>query len=318
MSSEIERDDSMVSAGNVIPWHKLGTVIAGVPTAAEALNLAKLDWEVVQEPIFDSDCREIETHRLNRRVDTRKVLGVVKNGWEPVQNARLLEIAESLAQVDGQDFRPVIETAGSLRGGQIVWALVKVGERTFADSAHKNYFLLSNGHDGLRAIKGTLTDVRVVCANTLRVAETSVSSLYVSHARGVESRIKAAIETLGWANEASRSTFAIYEALAATSVSKDKAVSIFRDLVIESEEMATAGELRAVDQMAELFVSGDGNQGRSAFDLVNAVTDWVDHKKGFREDEGMAERRFISLSLGGQGDKIKSLAFAMAQSLVTA
>ncbi len=220
MAHEITSSDHMVSANNVTPWHRLGTIVAGLPTATEALTAAKLAWQVVQEPVFDGDMKQVAAYQLNRRSDNREVLGIVPKGWQPVQNERLLEIAEALAQVDS-DYRPVIETAGSLRGGRIVWALVKIGERQFADSEHRSYLLLSNGHDGMRAVTGRLTDVRVVCANTLKMAETDAARLYVTHARGVDVRLKNAIETIGWANATTRATFAIYEALAATKITAD-------------------------------------------------------------------------------------------------
>ena len=315
MAHELTASDHMVSGNNTTPWHGLGTVLPGHLTAHEALTAAKLDWQVEQSPVFDGDMVEIKTHRLNRRSDNRENLGVVRQGWEPVQNERLLEIAEALAQIDDTEFRPVVETAGSLKGGQIVWALVRVGERTFADSPHTTYLLLSNGHDGLRALRGTLTDTRVVCANTLRLAETSVSNLYVSHARGVDARINTALKTLGWANEATRATFAIYQALSAVKVPLDQARATFRRLVIGANEAATKKETATIDQMTELFRSGRGNSGATAFDVLNAVTDWADHGKTYRDDDRTAERRFLSASFGGDADRLKSAAYEATRTL---
>lgn len=318
MAHELTSTDHMVSGSNVTPWHGLGTVVAGNLKAAAALTAAKLDWNVVQESVFDGDMVEIPTHKLNRRSDNREVLGVVSRDWTPVQNEQLLEIAEALAQVDGAEFRPVIETAGSLRGGRIVWAMVRIGERKFAGSEHRSYLLLSNGHDGTRALRGTLTDVRVVCANTLRWAETSAASLYVSHAKGVETRLKNALNMLGWANDATKSTFAIYEALAATPVAADKASAIFRSLVVDPTEKYTEGKIAIVDRMLALYRRGKGNEGRSAFDVLNAVTDWIDHERAMRPDKDQAEKRFIFAALGGEGDRLKSAAFKAVRGLITA
>lgn len=315
MAHELTSSDHMVSANNVTPWHGLGTILPGNLSATDALRAAKLDWQVLQEPVFDGDMNAITAYQLNRRSDNREVLGIVAKGWQPVQNERLLEIAESLAQVDRGDYQPEIETAGSLRGGRIVWALVRVGERRFGDSLHRSYLLLSNGHDGLRAVRGTLTDVRVVCANTLRLAETAVAGLFVSHARGVDARIKTALETLGWANEATRATFAIYEALAATKLTVDAARGTFRRVVAADTDTLTAGQDRTIERMTELFLHGQGNAGASAFDLVNAVTDWADHEKTYRDDDRTAERRFLSSSMGGDADRLKTAAFQAARKL---
>lgn len=317
MAHELTATDHMVSGSNITPWHGLGTVLPGQLTATEALQAAKLDWQVVQEPTFDADMTKHEGFQFNRRSDTREVLGVVEKGWEPVQNDRLLEIAEAIAQVDSTDFRPVVETAGSLRGGRIVWAMVKIGQRTFADSPHASYLLLSNGHDGKRALRGTLTDVRVVCANTLRCAETTAASLYVSHAKGVDARINTALKTLGWANEATNATFAIYEALANTKVSEFQAREVFKKLVLGNVETATTGETQTIMRMTDLFRNGAGNEGKTAFDILNAVTDWADHCKGYRDDKNTAERRFMGSTLGGAADRLKTTAFKAVRSLVS-
>jgi phage/plasmid-like protein (TIGR03299 family) len=313
MSHEITETDHMVSCSNTVPWHGLGTVLANNITAAEALIAARLNWQVIQEPVFDGDMTEICSHHLNRRSDTREVLSIVSRDWEPLQNERLLEIAEALVQV-GTDFKPVIETAGSLKGGRIVWALVKTGERNFAGSQHHTYLLLSNGHDGLRGIRGTLTDTRVVCNNTLRVAETAMGALFVTHTKGVETRVNNAIEALGWANDATRATFAIYGALATARVSIDTAHNEYRRLVVGAATNLTDGQRTTIEKMTSLFRDGHGNEGKTAFDFVNGATEWVDHHRNYRENEGKRERRFITTTFG-DGATLKSQAFRVAKQL---
>jgi len=315
MSHELTATDYMVSASNLTPWHGLGVVLPRNLTAADALRAARLDWQVTQEPVFDGDMAAIPGFRLNRRNDNRAPLGIVAETWNPIQNDRLLEIAEALVQIDGADFRPVIETAGSLKGGRIVWALVKTGQRLFADSLHHSFLLLSNGHDGTRALKGTLTDTRVVCNNTLRLAEASTAQLFVTHGRGVEARVKAALETLGWANDATRATFAVFESLAAAPLQADQAAGYFRRLVKDEAEEMTPQAHATVAEMMELFRTGAGNSGRTMFDALNAATDWVDHKRQFRDGGNIPERRFLFAALGGAGDRMKVTAFRAAKVL---
>ena len=61
------------------PWHGLGTVVREAPTSENALRLAGLDWNVVQEAIY-TPCREkIEGFKANVRDTDRKVLGVVSD-----------------------------------------------------------------------------------------------------------------------------------------------------------------------------------------------------------------------------------------------
>jgi len=305
MAHEQMTNDHMVSGSNITPWHRLGTVVAGQLTSIDALEKAELSWQVLQEPIYDGDMKMIPTHVLNRREDTREVLGVVGKDFRPVQNAVLLEIAEALVQTN-LDYVPVIETAGSLRNGRIVWALVRTGERTFADSPHRSYLLLSNAHDGTRALRGTLTDVRVVCNNTLTWAETSKAQLMVRHSKNVEVRIKEAIELLGWANEATDSTFKLYETLASARIQEEAAIKTFEALIEEDLGYSPDGGtyVKVKDDLVDLFRNGAGNSGETAFDGLNAVTDWVDHQRNFREGADIDDRRF-TYSLMGPGAIIK-------------
>lgn len=68
------------------PWHGLGTIVMEAPTSADALRLAGLDWEVVQEPIYTVSKEKVEGYRVNVRDSDRKVLGVVSDRYKVVQN----------------------------------------------------------------------------------------------------------------------------------------------------------------------------------------------------------------------------------------
>ena len=308
MAHEITETDHMVSANNVVPWHGLGTVLDGNLSAAQAIDAAKLSWEVEQEPLYDGDMNVIASHQINRRSDTKDILGIVSSTWTPVQNTFLVELAEALGQAN-LDFQPVIETAGSLRGGRIVWAMIKTSERTFADSAHREYLLLSNCHAGTRAVRGTLTDVRVVCNNTLSAAEAASSHLMVSHTKNVEQRLKEAVDLLSWTNDATDATFAIYEALAAKRIEKDRLSRIFTG--IATKRLARVGSKAAdkvVEEFMDLYENGTGNSGETAFDALNAVTEWVDHRREYRESDRTAESRMEFTTFGGFGRYTKKFA----------
>lgn len=312
----------MVSAGGKLPWHKLGTVLADaaldVPTAVKA---AKLDWTVDKESVFDGEGADLEDYRLLRRSDTKQVLSIVPHNWTPLQNVQLLEIAEALAQAPGiGDFKPVIETAGSLRGGKVVWALVQTSQRQFAGSNHEQYLLLTNGHYLGRGIRGTLTDVRVVCNNTLSAAELAKSSLFTTHYGDPARRLQRAIEVIGWATEATNATFSIYSALQKTPCTRDQAVKVFTGLFKMDEVLKrySDSDSEKIEGMLHLFKEGAGCEGKTAFDVVNAVTDWVDHQKSYREDSETAERRFMDISVEGDGVHLKRKAMTLAKQLVLA
>lgn len=49
------------------PWHGLGTIVMEAPMSEEALKLAGLDWNVVQEPIFTDSNEKITGYKANVR-----------------------------------------------------------------------------------------------------------------------------------------------------------------------------------------------------------------------------------------------------------
>ena len=54
----------------------------------------------------------------------------------------------------------------------------------------------------------------------------------------------------------------------------------------------------------DLYENGTGNSGKTAFDALNAVTEWVDHRRGYRGDEARMELT----TFGGCGRYTKRLA----------
>ena len=78
------------------PWHGLGTRVEEAPASADALRLAGLDWQVVQEPIFTDLGEMITGYKANVRDSDRKVLGVVSDRYRIVQNQEAFSFTDSL------------------------------------------------------------------------------------------------------------------------------------------------------------------------------------------------------------------------------
>ena len=100
MAHEIEEHDGLVLHRNRA-WHGLGTIVADAPSPAEALRLAKLDWQVEQWAVSATDGQRrlaLDEYRLNVRADIAKPLGMVGNGYKPIQNAELAEFCQLLAE----------------------------------------------------------------------------------------------------------------------------------------------------------------------------------------------------------------------------
>lgn len=80
------------------PWHGLGTKVFTAPTSKDALELAGLNWKVIQEPIYTEMGETVEGYKANVRDIDRKVLGVVMSIEELIK-ALEPEIKKALPEV---------------------------------------------------------------------------------------------------------------------------------------------------------------------------------------------------------------------------
>lgn len=187
MAHEIEMIDGKAQMAYVgeTPWHGLGTKVPGDLTPEQMLQAAGLDWEVEKVEAFAKvGGKNVSVGRsaLVRKSDNR-ILDVVSDDWNPVQNAEAFEFFNDfIAEGDME-----MHTAGSLKGGQIVWALAKVNDsfELFGGDKVESYLHFSNFHKYGLATDVRFTPIRVVCNNTLTLSlNTKVERMVkISHRR---------------------------------------------------------------------------------------------------------------------------------------
>lgn len=216
MGHEIESaNDFAYNAASGKPWHVDETGCqpfpgGGLVTAREAQRLI-LPWEVVESPLFTPTGIQATDVKGLIRGDTGRFLGTVGITRQTLQNA---DVAEIITNVFGDV--PVIETVGALRGGEKTFFLVKLATPltvTPGDEINR-YFLVYNPHDGSGSVRLRIVNIRVVCANTLRVAlNADTREFTVRHNESVKAGVETAAKLL-LAEEADRATTASF--LAAT------------------------------------------------------------------------------------------------------
>lgn len=187
MAHEIEMiagKAQMAYAGET-PWHGLGTRVPADLTPDQMLEAAGLDWEVEKIEAFAKvGGKKVSVDRSALvRTSDNKILDVVSNDWNPVQNSEAFEFFNDfIAEGDME-----MHTAGSLRGGQIVWALAKVksGFSLFGGDEVESYLHFTNFHKYGFSTDVRFTPIRVVCNNTLTLSlNTKVEKMVkISHRR---------------------------------------------------------------------------------------------------------------------------------------
>jgi phage/plasmid-like protein (TIGR03299 family) len=165
----------MAYAGDV-PWHGLGVKVPGDLTPEQMLEAAGLDWEVrkINAYAFDDQngdaMYDIGKSALIRSSDG-KMLDVVSNDWNPVQNKTAFDFFDEFVREGDME----MHTAGSLKGGQIVWGLAKIKDsfELFKGDQIDSYLLFSNFHKYGFSTDVRFTPIRVVCNNTLSLSLSS-------------------------------------------------------------------------------------------------------------------------------------------------
>lgn len=277
------------------PWHGLGTKVGEAPESAEALKMAGLNWQVLQEPIYTDAGDIISGYKANIRDTDRKVLGVVTDRYKVIQNTEAFSFTDALL---GKGVR--YETAGSLQKGKKVWLLARLPrEYIISGERISPYLVFSNTHDGSGAVKAAVTPVRVVCNNTLNLAlRTAKRSWSMIHTGDISGKVQEAEDALFLADTYMDSLAGEFERLRKQTVS-DRQVREYIEMLLPLDENASPVQANNIkklrrDMESRYFDAPDlKDSGKNAYRFINAVSDFVTHAKPLRQTANYKENMFI-------------------------
>ena len=151
----------------------------------------------------------------------QRILGVVGSDYVPLQNSQAFKFFDPYIQAGEAS----LDTAGSLKQGQNIWILANLNRDPIEitkDDIVKKYLLLSNSHRGGIAVKVGFTPVRVVCANTLAMADRHKQSqlIRVSHSSKTVDTLEKIQEVINAANASFEATAEQYKYLASKEVNQ--------------------------------------------------------------------------------------------------
>lgn len=203
MAHELEVVDGNASMAYVgeTPWHGLGKRVPADVSPEQMLDAAGLNWEVEKVPMFyNTESGPVLTKsRALIRSSDKKLLTVINDSWNPVQNREAFEFFNDFVSAGDME----MHTAGSLRDGKMVWAMAQIKDsfELFGGDKVEGFLLFSNPHEFGRSIDIRFTPVRVVCNNTLTLAldEHAKHAVKVNHRSQFDG--DAVKETLGIAKD---------------------------------------------------------------------------------------------------------------------
>ena len=277
------------------PWHGLGTKVMEAPTSKDALQLAGLDWQVIQEPVFTEGEELIRGYKVNMRDSDRQVLGVVTDRYKVVQNDEAFAFTDSLL---GEGVR--YETAGSLQNGRKVWLLARMPrDYIIAGEKISPYLVFSNTHDGSGAVRVAITPIRVVCNNTLNLAlDMAKRSWSMIHTGDIQEKIAEAKETLFLADNYMEALGKEFDVLRKKKLLDDE-VRKYIEVLLPYEDSSTPQQAKNIqrlrDDMAMRYFDAPDLQGvgKNAYRFVNAVSDFATHAEPLRRTANYKENMFL-------------------------
>lgn len=322
---EIVNGNARMFSVKETPWHKLGIILPEAPTAEDAIKHAGLDWTVTKRKVlYARDNGEQDVAKGQYAVvrdSDDKYMGYAGETWQPLQNTEAFKFFDPFVQAGEASY----ETAGSLDNGKRIWVLAKIKrdpiEIVKGDIIEK-YILLSNQHRAGYAVRGALTPIRVVCANTEAMAfQSKKSQLFkATHSKKMEMNLERMQASIAAADQAFEQTAEYYRAFSKRFVDK-KQVESYINQVFEFADVVNKGREQAfkdkqTETIMRLFETGRGSdiQGvrGTIWGLYNAITEYTQHEAGKLEDKRLNSAWF------GQGMDLNIRAFNAAKELVAA
>lgn len=243
------------------------------------------------------------------RSDTHAPLGVTSDHrYNIVQPAEVMEFFDGFLKDNGLS----IETAGSLRGGRLIWCLAKLGKDYDFLMPGKDridsYVRLQTSFDGSRATDLVATTIRQVCWNTMSMINPVADRIGYKVPHSAKFDAKSLQAAFGLLGEQHRITSDVWNALIKRKVTQAETAEFFCNVLgIEAEEIGKTDKhgkklvsTRSENMLKELaaaYAQGPGADLKSAkgtaFGLLQAVTYWVDHKAAANDnyDDGKEAAR---------------------------
>jgi phage/plasmid-like protein (TIGR03299 family) len=208
--------------------------------------------------------------------------------------------------VDDSD--AMFETAGSLHNGRIVWMLLNLNKSVQVDEdITHNYLLLTNSHDGSSSLKGLTTPIRVVCANTLRMALGDMrNSFSFRHTKNLTGKVAQARSILTQSYNYVDAFQLEMEKLLDTEITNDRYKEIM-DTVLPIPE-PTQENVKAVTRISNirgeittLFNKPEfETQKNTAWALINATSNYEQWKASIRGKSSRSEKLAQKTLLGNE------------------
>ena len=300
----------------VEPWHKLGVTLEEAPTTEDAFICSGLDWRVGKQQLSFKLEGMKRRHRTDMNALVRdsdnSVLGYCKDQYEIYQNAQAFEWCKPLIDSGLWSW----ETAGSLKEGQVCWALLKQGGTEIVPGdVFNEYLLVTWAHNGKQANIVQPTSIRVVCNNTLQASISQGGFTKIRHSSNILTNMDDVYKIYDLSNNVFEAQNDEFRRMADFSLT-DGRIEEYVDTLFPIDEAAEGRGLTMLSNTNEFVKSMAFGQAsgqelgvrQTLYGVFQAVSESVEHYLGGSriQDRG-------AHILFGAGMKMNKQAFQLAQ-----
>ncbi|GLQ87239.1 DUF932 domain-containing protein [Dyella flagellata] len=306
------------------PWHGLGARLTPDQPLEVWAKQAGMDWQIETADVqfiagrpFPGSLQTYRDQKVLYRSDTKEPLSVVSKRFKVVQPTEILEFYRDLTEIGGYE----METAGVLKEGRKLWALARTGQSVTLKGGDlvNGYLLLATACDGTLATTAQFTSMRVVCNNTLDIAlHDGEGAVKVPHhstfdAQMVKQQLGIAITQ--WSSFSDHIK-ELADCRVAEKMVEDFLTKVFAYSHSSTELPGSAFNEHAAQKVLALYTgqgkgSGLSSAKRTAWGLLNSVTEYVDHHRRTRSSDHRRDAAWF-----GQGAALKHKAWNEALSLI--
>lgn len=317
-------------------WHLLGQRTDSAATWEQALELAGLNWEIIKNQNYarsgnqrESPVVPVDSYSIFRSTDNVCLASNLGAGYVVKQNRDCFKFVDTLLEANGGAH---YDSAGALGNGAKIWCAVRLPSADFSIGfdKHEAYLLFTTAHDGSMAHTVKLTHVRVVCQNTLNMALRSADGeamFRVKHTKNAEIRMDRAKDLMTGVKQDAQALQLKLTQLANRKMTRETMIAVINRLfpAPKEENANTTRRENVITEVLGLYANADGNafpeQRGTAFNMLNAVTEYADHFRTARQTADRAGQSLQTLraenAVVGSGDKLKLSALAVIDEITT-
>lgn len=278
---------------------KCRTEFERIDSFPEMMKKSGLDWTVKASPIQTMDLTPIQGVSALIREDNNSCLGIVSGRYNLVQNEDSFKFAETLANSEG--FVKGKANVGYFKGGASVYCQLELPKVDVLGDDIQPYLFVINSFDGSSTFKAGITNVRIICKNTLQLAVKNAQRIWsISHKKEwkpdeILGAVSNTLDMSGMYQDSFRKTA---EKMALEKVNADAVFEILRDRLLLS--MTEGNVEKVISRIRSIYKEKDDLQNflGTSYGIYNAVADYVSNAVPLKNTKSFETKRTMNDMIG--------------------